>query len=59
MIPGIAADMGQRLGLETEIINPFKKIACHQQILDQQTAAHVGPLAAVSVGLALRRLDDK
>ena len=30
MIPGIAADLGQRLGIETEIINPFKKIACNK-----------------------------
>jgi type IV pilus assembly protein PilM len=59
MIPGIAADMGQRLGLETEIINPFKKIACQQQILDRQAEERVGPQAAVSVGLALRRIGDK
>jgi len=56
MVPGIAADLGQRLGIETEIINPFKKITCNINILDKET---VGPLAAVSVGLALRRLGDK
>lgn len=59
MVPGIAADLGQRLGIETEILNPFKKITCNKNILDKETAARIGPLAAVSVGLALRRLGDK
>lgn len=59
MVPGIAADLGQRLGIETEIINPFKKILCNKNILDKETAACVGPLAAIGVGLALRRVGDK
>ena len=59
MVPGIAADLGQRLGIETEIINPFKKITCNKNVLDKETAVRVGPLAAVGVGLALRRLGDK
>ncbi|MBA4423563.1 MAG: pilus assembly protein PilM [Syntrophus sp. (in: bacteria)] len=59
MIPGITANLAQRLGIETEIINPFKKITCNENILDTETAALVGPLAAVSVGLALRKLGDK
>lgn len=59
MIPGIAAELGQRLGIETEIANPFKKIICNKRISNKETAARVGPLAAVGVGLALRRLGDK
>jgi type IV pilus assembly protein PilM len=59
MISGIAADLGQRLGIETEIVDPFRKIACHKQSLNKETAARVGPLAAVGVGLALRRLGDQ
>jgi type IV pilus assembly protein PilM len=59
MVPGIAADLGQRLGIETEILNPFKKITCNKNILDKETAARVCPLVAVGVGLALRRLGDK
>jgi type IV pilus assembly protein PilM len=59
MIPGIAADLGQRLGIETEILNPFKKIRCNKNVLDKETAARVGPLAAIGVGLALRRVGDK
>jgi type IV pilus assembly protein PilM len=59
MVPGIAADLGQRLGIETEIVNPFKKITYDNDILSKETAARIGPLAAVGVGLALRRLGDK
>jgi type IV pilus assembly protein PilM len=59
MIPGIAADLAQRLGIETEIINPFKKIACDKHILNKETAERIGPIAAVSVGLALRKIGDK
>jgi type IV pilus assembly protein PilM len=59
MVPGIAADLGQRLGIETEIINPFKKIPCHKDVLGKETAARIGPLAAIGVGLALRRVGDK
>ncbi len=35
MIPGIAADLAQRLGIETEIINPFKKITCDKRSPEQ------------------------
>jgi len=59
MIPGIAADLAQRLGIETEIINPFKKIALDKRILNRETPEQIGPIAAVSVGLALRKIGDK
>jgi type IV pilus assembly protein PilM len=59
LVPGIAADLGQRLGIETEIVNPFKKITCKNHVLGKETAARIGPLAAVAVGLALRSLGDK
>ena len=59
MIPGIAADLAQRLGIDTEIINPFKKVGFDKRSLKQGTAEQIGPIAAVSVGLALRRIGDK
>jgi type IV pilus assembly protein PilM len=59
MIPGIAADLARRLGIETEIINPFKKIVCDKRVLNKETAERIGPIAAVSVGLALRKIGDK
>jgi type IV pilus assembly protein PilM len=59
MLPGILNNVGNRLGIETEIINPFKKIACDKKVLDKETAERVGPLAAVGVGLALRKIGDR
>jgi type IV pilus assembly protein PilM len=59
MIPGMADDLTRRLGVETEIINPFKKIICDKKALHQETAASIGPIAAVCVGLALRKMGDK
>lgn len=59
MIPGIADDLTRRLGVETEIINPFRKITCDKSILNHETAELIGPVAAVCVGLALRKIGDK
>jgi len=59
LIPGIAANLAQRLTIETEIINPFKKITCDPKILKKEAVEYIGPIAAVSVGLALRKVGDK
>ncbi len=59
MIPGIAAELTQRLGIDTEIINPFKKIAYDRKVIDAATIESIGPIAAVGVGLALRKIGDK
>jgi len=59
MIPGIASEITQRLGIETEIINPFKKIDYDRKGVDATTIEGIGPIAAVGVGLALRKIGDK
>jgi type IV pilus assembly protein PilM len=59
LIPGMVADLGHRLGIETEIINPFKKIQLDHKVMDQRAAERMGPIAAVGVGLALRKIGDK
>jgi type IV pilus assembly protein PilM len=59
LIPGLAADLGHRLGIETEIINPFKKIQLNSKILKPESAEGIGPIAAVGVGLALRKIGDQ
>jgi len=58
-IPGIVSDLTQRLGLEAEIANPFKKIGYDEKSLSQGTIEEIAPIAAVGVGLALRKVDDK
>jgi type IV pilus assembly protein PilM len=59
LVPGIAADLGQRLGIETELANPFNKIAIGKNAFGDLTAERIGPAAAVVVGLGLRKLGDK
>ena len=58
-IPGITAELAQRLGIETEILNPFRKIDYNQKVLDPERIDEIRPIAAVAVGLALRKIGDK
>jgi type IV pilus assembly protein PilM len=59
LLPGMVDDLGHRLGIETEIIDPFKKIQIANKILKSESAEKIGPIAAVGVGLALRKLGDQ
>ena len=58
-IPGLAGDLSQRLGIETQIIDPFQKIDYNKKFFTPETIEQIAPAAAVSIGLALRRLGDK
>jgi type IV pilus assembly protein PilM len=58
-IPGISAELTQRLNITTEIINPFRKIGYDKKVIDAATIESIGPIAAVAVGLALRKVGDK
>jgi type IV pilus assembly protein PilM len=59
LIPGLIADLGQRLGIETEVVDPFKKIQLDKKVLGPEAAERIGPIAAVAVGLALRKIGDQ
>jgi len=59
MIPGMAAELGRRLGVEAAMINPFRKILCEKGAIGPKMLESVGPIAAVAVGLALRKIGDK
>jgi len=58
-IPSIALDLSSRLNIETEIINPFKKIVFNRKVLEPDYVESIAPIASVGVGLALRRKGDK
>jgi type IV pilus assembly protein PilM len=51
--------LSHRLNVEAEIANPFKKVEIGKKALDASLIEQVAPLAAVGVGLALRRLGDR
>jgi type IV pilus assembly protein PilM len=59
LTPGIVGELERRLGLDTEIVNPFKKIQPDKKALEAGPAEMIGPLAVVSIGLALRKIGDK
>lgn len=56
LIPGMAAALGQRLGIKAEMANPFRRISFGNTMAE--TAESAGPIAAVGVGLALRKIGD-
>jgi type IV pilus assembly protein PilM len=57
--PGLAETLAQRLNIETEIIDPFRKIDYNKKKVTLEEIKAIGSLAAVAVGLALRRIGDK
>jgi len=56
LIPGIADDLSRRLDIEAEIVDPFKKIGINQKAINPADLGTLGPIAAVGIGLALRKL---
>ncbi|HUV51238.1 MAG TPA: type IV pilus assembly protein PilM [Anaerolineae bacterium] len=44
---------------EVEIINPFKNIQINKKSLDISYLERIAPQAAISMGLAIRKIDDK
>lgn len=57
LIPGIAQEMKERLGIETEVLNPFSVIQSSTRKFDAAYLEKIGPMMMVPVGLALRSFD--
>ncbi|KAB0669384.1 type IV pilus assembly protein PilM [Oryzomonas sagensis] len=51
--------VSDKLSLPVEIINPFAKLKYNEKDFDPEYLQEIGPLMAVSVGLAIRRVGDK
>lgn len=56
---GLIEAVQQKLGLPVEILNPFLRVAVNEKEFDLEFLEEIGPLMAVAVGLATRRLGDK
>ena len=54
-LPGILQD---QLEVEVDSFDPFKNIRINEKIFDTNFIRNVAPMAAVAVGLGLRRFDD-
>lgn len=57
-IGGIVDILTQRLNIDAQIVNPFQNIAYNKKVFDPVTIEDIGPVAALGIGLALRRVDD-
>jgi len=57
LVPEIAIELEQRLGIKTEVVNPFDKITINKKKFDQEYLARIGSMMMVPVGLALRSFD--
>jgi type IV pilus assembly protein PilM len=58
LIKGLTDRLRERTGIDVSIIDPFQNITISKK-LDESYIRDIAPVAAVSVGLALRRVGDK
>ena len=58
-LPHLVRSLERRLEVPVEYVNPFKNITVDQSKLDMDSLSRMAPMAAVAVGLALRRHKDK
>ena len=49
----------QQIGIPVEMVNPFKQIEYSEKIFDHEYLREIGPMMAVGVGLASRKVGDK
>jgi len=59
IMPGLDRQISERLGKKTDVLNPFLNMHVNTKTFDLDYLHTIGPLAAVSVGLASRRFGDR
>lgn len=57
LIPDLATELEQRLGIEAEVLNPFLNIKASSRKFDADYLNRIGPSMVVPVGLAMRGFD--
>lgn len=57
LLPNIAMELEQRLGIDTLVLNPFENISIPSDQFDVGSLKQLGPMMMVPVGLALRSFD--
>ena len=57
LLPNIATELEQRLGIDTAVLNPFNHIDIPPRKFDTAQLEQSGPMMMVPVGLALRNFD--
>lgn len=57
LVPNIAEELEQRLGIATEVVNPFANLKINKKKFNQAYLDKIAPMMVVPVGLALRSFD--
>ena len=58
-IKGLDRFLSNRLGLPVSVADPFRGLYYNEKVFDPEYLHEMSPVAAVSVGLALRRMRDR
>jgi len=59
LIPGFLEYLGLETGLKVEMLNPFTNLEVNKKLFDPNYLKYIAPIAVISVGLALRSIDDR
>lgn len=58
-VAGLASQLSERMGIDVDLANPFNHLDASEAKVDPEMLAELAPLAAVGVGLALRKIGDR
>jgi len=58
-IKGFEAILEQQTGIPVEVVNPFNRIAYDEANFEPEYLTEIGPMMAVGIGLASRRVGDR
>jgi len=58
-ISGLSGNLSQRLGIETDLVNPLLKIGYNKKNIDAGKLESIKTIGAVAIGLGLRKIGDK
>jgi type IV pilus assembly protein PilM len=53
-IPGVTEALGQRMNVETELVNPFERVPVHPEASGEISIDEAAPMLLLPLGLALR-----
>jgi len=56
---GLVGAISEKLSLPVDLLNPFNRLKYNEKEFDPEYLQEIGPLMAVTVGLAIRRVGDK
>lgn len=58
LTPGLVESLRERFGVGVEVMDPFRRVQFKESDFDGEWLRQIGPMMAVSVGLAVRKLGD-